>query len=551
MGRRGHELESIVEQFRELRADYDAAKQTRFKRKRTGVHPTGSHADYHYRTWTAYAQIMETARDLFRNHVLIGQGVRRLVANILRGGFTLDVWTGDSGLDQELVARWYEWAEDPEQCDRQGEQCFASMAKLVLQHTIVDGDVISLPTRDGSVQLIEAHRLRTPSNTKRNVVHGVLLDEYRRRLEYWITKEDVSPLATLSRVGDVTQYPARAMDDLTGRMERQVLHHYMPDRITQTRGITALVPVVDTAGMGDDLMFAQLVKAQMAACVTILREVSGGTTLPPALGGQGMGIEQDTRPDGTIRQIVGWQPGMEIFGYPGEKLTGFSPNVPNAEFFNHANLILSIVAVNLDLPLAVLMLDPSNTNFSGWRGAMDQARQRFQEIQRWLIESFHTPIYRWKVRQWAAEDPAIRSRLEETVRRKKLGTDGVDVFGHVWHAQEWPYIEPTQDALGDVIQERNLLISPRRRAARRGLDFDDLTTEIVEDRAKVIEKAHAKAEELNSRLGLSLTWKDVAMWPMPEGINLSLSHQAAPQEEPDTSKANGFKFLERMNGHAN
>ena len=43
--------------------------------------------------------------------------------------------------------------------------------------------------------------------------------------------------------------------------------------------------------------------------------------------------------------------------------------------------------------------------------AMDQARQRFQAIQRWLIDGFHTPVYRWKVRQWATSDPAIRKAL--------------------------------------------------------------------------------------------------------------------------------------------
>lgn len=554
MRHRDHEVESICEQFRSLRADYDAAKKTRFRRTRTGIVPTGSGADYHYKTWTAYATILETARDLFRNHVLIGQGVRRLVANILRGGFTLDVKTGDGGLDEELVGRWYEWACDPI-CDIQGEQNFHGLETFVLQQAIVDGDILTLPTRDGHLQLVEGHRLRTPTNTTRNVVHGVLLDEFRRRQEYWVTKDDISPFAALSLVGQITRYPARAADDLTGREERQVLHHYMPDRVSQTRGLTALVPVVDTAGMGDDLLFAQLVKAQMAACVTILRELAASVTLPPALGGGGQEVTTETRPTGTTRQIAGWQPGMELFGFPGESLKGFSPNVPNAEFFQHAKLILTILASNLDLPLAVLLLDPSETNFSGWRGAMDQARQRFQTLQRWLIDSFHTPVYRWKVRQWAASDPAIRKALEASVRLR--GTNEVNVFRHIWHAQEWPYIEPTQDALGDVIQERNLLISPRRRAARRGIDYDDLTTEIMEDREQVIVKAHLTAEKLNKLHGLQLTWKDIAHWPMPEGVTVSVGNAPQPQGKPtpnqsdETEEAVRFPPLrERMNGHA-
>lgn len=268
------------------------------------------------------------------------------------------------------------------------------------------------------------------------------------------------PWRELARVGDTTKYVTRAYDDLTERMERQLFHHYNPDRISQTRGITSLAPVVDTAGMGDDLMFATLVKAQMSACVTIFRELSAAIDGPDEYcGSGGLPTTVENRPTGETRQVAGWQPGLEIFGFTGETLKGFSPNVPNAEFFEHAKLILSILAVNLDLPVAVFLLDPSDTNFSGWRGSIDQARQRWQEIQKWLKKSFHRPTYRWKVRQWAADDAAIRSAVESTIRRKKIGSDGVDVFGHVWHSQEWPYIEPTKDALADVVQERNLLIT--------------------------------------------------------------------------------------------
>lgn len=572
MIRRGSKLgqATVGELFTDMRSDYDAAKRTRFKRQRQGIIATGSGSDYHYRTWPEYARIMETARDLFRNHPLIGQGIRRLVANILRGGFTLDVKTGDESLNQELSGRWYEWAEDADACDIQGEQNFHGLEKMALQHVIVDGDCLSLPTVDGSLQQLEGHRLRTPNGTTRNVVHGVLLNERRQRQEYWVTKDDIDPLASLSRVGDVTKYAARAVDDLTGKQHRQVFHHYMPDRITQTRGITALVPVIDTAGMGDDLAFATLVKAQMSACVTIFRELASDQNLPPQVGADGIETTQEQRPNGTTRALAGWQPGMEMFGFPGEKLQGFSPNVPNAEFFTHMTLILSTIAVNLDLPVAVLLLDPSNTNFSGWRGAIDQARQRFQELQCWLIQSLHCPTYTWKVRQWAREDASIRAAVERTVRRKKIGTDGVDAFGHVWHAQEWPYIEPVNDAQGDVIQERNMLISPRRRAARRGMDYQELVGEIMADREMVIMAADATAERINKKkkTGDQLTWKDIAIFGPPEGAQFA---QVLPQyQQPSNNPAQGqpkniapvndplptnriaapLANLEKVNGHA-
>lgn len=524
MARRRNGTPTMADMFARARADYDAARKTRFKRDR-GVNllrSTGSAADYHYRTEQAYFGMIEEARELFRNHALIGQAVRRLVANILSGGFTLDIRTGDKALDADLYAQWYDWSEDADQCDIQGEQDFHGLEKLILQQVIVDGDVVTLPTIEGELQQIESHRLRTPYRTRRNIVHGVELnndDKPRRREAYWIAYEDIEAYYPVPKVSEMTRYPAR-VDGV-----RQVFHHYMPDRASQTRGVSAFAAPMETAGMGDDLFFAQLVKAQMAACAALLREYDAGV-IPPAINAGGQDTDTETRPNGETRQLAGYSPAMEMFGFPGEKLTWQSPSVPNQEFFQHATLILSILAVNLDLPVQVLMLDATNTNFSGWRGSIDQARQRWLEIQRWLIQSFHTPVYRWKVRQWAASDPVLRRTIQEQ-EKSRPRPGAIDAFGHVWHPAGWPYIEPTQDATGDLIQIRNLLTSPRRLDARRGIDHEDKLRECMEDRELAINMAQDTADRVNSRNKsregwVVLTWRDIAQPPMPEGVNVNV-----------------------------
>jgi lambda family phage portal protein len=536
--RRNPNVSPLVEQFGKARADYDAAKDTRFKRKRLGMISGGSAADYHYRTEQAYFGITEQARELVRNHPLIGQGIRRLVANILsENGFTLDVQTGDTGLDDDLSGRWKEWANEPDECDIQGEQDFNGLAELCLQQTITDGDIITLPTDEGHLQQIENHRLRNPARTTRNVVHGVELDSEdkpRRRLAYWIAHEDVEQYYPVPKASEMTRYAARV--DGT----RQVFHHYLPDRSSQTRGVTCLAAPMETAGMGDDLMFAQLVKAQMAAAVTMIRELAANAQPPNFGAAGGQDVTQEQRPSGIMRDLAGWQPGMELFGFPGETIRIESANVPNAEFFQHAMLILSIVAVNLDLPVQVLMLDATHTNFSGWRGSIDQARQRWLKIQRWLIRSFHTPVYLWKVRQWAAADASLRARLDRQNWRRRVGTDGVDAFGHIWHPAGWPYIEPTQDATGDLIQIRNLLAAPSYLAARRGFDYGRLRKDCIRDRVLLINDAQDAADEINKRNSdragwVPLTWRDIAQPPMPEGIQVSVASGAelgAPPAPP-------------------
>jgi len=515
--RRGQfrEPESITEAFGNLRQSYDMAKSSRYRRKRTGVVASGSGADYHYRTESEYFGAMELARDMFRNNVVVAQGIRRLVANVVQEGFSPDAQTGDEGIDAELTARWQSWSTDPDQCDRAGELSFAAMERLSLQLRIVDGDLLCLPTQDGSLQLHEAHRLRSPSNCRRKradgsaLVHGVLIDRYRRRLEYWLTNEDIDPNSTLRAVSQITKYPARDSD---GR--KQVFHIYDPDRVSQTRGVTALAPSADTAGMGDDLFFAQLVKAQVSSCWTILHQMTQeGLAVQDAQHGE---RTKETRPDGTTQTIEGIAPGMEIFGFPGETLSAFSPNVPNAEFFQHAMLILNFIAINLDLPVAVFLLDPRLTNFSGWRGAMDQAKFRFRQLQAWLIRHLHRPVWQFKVRQWMADDSALRSNYV------KLGEQ---FFAHKWNPPGWPYIEPLKDASADLLRLRHALISRRRWAAERGFEsWEQLAKEIVADNARLIREAKTAADLLNTEFpDLGVGWRELISLSSADSTSLKLS----------------------------
>lgn len=512
MSRRPHPIENpnSAEAFDQLRADYNAAKQSRFRRRRAGVSATGRSADYHVRSDGDFLRIMETSRDFFRNDIVVGQGVRRLVGNIVRDGFNVDPQTGNPDIDAHLSERFVSWSQDAEQCDVAGESTFHDQEKLVLQSTVVDGDIFALLTDGPAMQLTEAHRCRTPRNTRRNVVHGVLLDENRRRLEYWMTKDDIDPLRPLAKVSETTPKPAR---NKAGH--RRVLHVYRADRVSQTRGISHLAPCSDTVGMHDDVQFAKLVQQQIVSCFAIIRTRDGSYVdgeAPPT--GE---RSTETLADGTMRTLQGAGPGMEIQGQPGEIINGFSPNVPNAEFFDHAQLLLTFIAINLGLPVAVLLLDPSNTNFSGWRGAMDQARIGFRDIQMSLISKFHSPVYTWKVRQWLAEDADLRAAVKA----------GIPIFKHRFNPPAWPYIEPLKDAAADLLRTKNALISQRRRCHERGMDWDELSTEIVEDNGAFITKAHEKALELNKKFpGLEITWREIASLPTPDGVKVTIDTSA-------------------------
>ena len=497
----------IIREFGDLKAGYKSTQDSRFMRKRSGYSASGSGADYHYASEREFLAIMEYARDLDRCDTIIGQTIDRCMDNTVRDGLRLDPNTGDKELDKDLTQRWKAWANDPDACDLSGEQTFHEMSALAFRQMLVDGDIVGIATEGGQVQMIEAHRIRTPRNTSQNVIHGVKLDANRKRVQYWITKEDINPGKVIQRVNQITAYPVRDDNGL-----RLIFHLYRPKRVSQTRGVSALSPIFDVAGMFEDINFARLVQAQAVSCFAIFRRRESDMMpgIAPAKGEQ----ESNTRSDGSIQLTEGISPGMQIEGAPGEFLEGFSPHVPNPEFFPHVKLILTQIGINLGMPLVLLLMDASETNFSGYRGAMDQAKQGFQRNQMNLVRRWYMPTYRWKLAQWAADDTAIAHAEART---------DIALADHDWQLPTWPYIQPYQDAAADLLRVRNGLISWRRLHAEHGRQWDQVAREQVEDNEFAILAAMERQAAIKERYpDADIHWRELISLPTPDGMTLSV-----------------------------
>jgi len=473
----------------DLRADYAAMRESRFRARREGLLRSGSSGDYHYRWAHRYYELIELARDMDRNDAVIAPAVDRAVMNTVQNGFTIDPQTPDNKLNLELESRWNDWANNASACEASATMDFAAIQEQVFRSMLVDGDIFVLLRDDGRLQLVEAHRCRGPQGVDGSifrralrwfggangnsalfgesspvVILGVELDSQRRRLAYWFTPEDIDPLSQTSAMPE--RFPAWAQD------EPLVLHLYNPRRISQTRGVTAFAPVFDAADMFESINQAKLVQQMVASAIAFARKRAptfvGGSA--PAMGARRTELQEG----GAMRFLEELGPGMIFDLEPGEELASFSPNIPNTEYFQQVRLILQLIGINLGLPLVALLMDGSETNFSGWRGAMDQARIGFVRNQRWLRSRFLQPVWRWKLRQWISEDPALRSIAERLGRQ---------FYEAKWNAPRWPYIQPLQDAQADDYRVSKRLTSPRRVAAERGADYWEIVQETVEDRA--------------------------------------------------------------------
>jgi lambda family phage portal protein len=514
---------TIANTFDTIRADYDMSRESRFIRRRVGLAPRGGSADFHYRTEEFYYRDIEKARDMDRNDAIVGQTIDRAVANIVQDGFSLDVRTGDPSLDLELWNRWQAWTASPDDCDMAGEFTWQDVERHVMRSVLLDGDMVVLGTAGGQIQLIEAHSIQTIT-PQENTFLGVTRDDYGRRTRYWYSadKRDGGVLAVVGNQKE-TAVPIDVRDE---NGDRVLFHVYNPRRVNQTRGVTALAPIFSVAGMFEDINFAKLVQQQVVSCFAIFRKrnpIAGGGPLPST---DGYGLPETEQTGAGTRYIENIGPGMEIIGGEGEELQGFSPNVPNAEFFDHVKLMLQIIGVNLGLPLCLVLMDGSETNFSGWRGAVDEARKGFRANQTNLLNRLHKPVYEFKLRQWIAEDRALAAAAK---------VEGINIFGHRWNPPTWQYIDPVADAQGDALRIQNALTSPRRLHAEGGRDWEEVADEIVEDMSYAIIRAKQQAKAINGQFqdNAPVHWRELISLPMPSGIQMTMQDSQAMVQQAE------------------
>ena len=518
-------LLAMLPAYRQVRADYSISKDSRHRSRLTGVNPSGSGADYHWRSENDYYKSIEQARAFDRDDGIVGQGIDRLVDQVMQDGFKLRPRTGNEDLDAALSEKWRDWSEDADAVDASGKNTFDAIAALTVRHVMVDGDAFINPLQTGHLETIEGHRVKTPHTTKMDVVLGVRMDSLRKPFQYWIAKDQIRPMDMI-KVRDVAKMDAR---DENGNLN--LFHVFNPKRYSQTRGVTVFAPISDFVGIHGDLQFAQLVKAEAAASFALMFKPGANDEnyTAPQMGAQ----TTETQADGSTRIIEDVGPGMMVVGAPGEEITAFSPNIPNPEFFHHAKLVLQIIGINLGIPYNVLMLDASDTNFSGHRGAIDQARFGFRRIQRWSSRQIYTPSYHWKLRQWVTAGGIHEDRALINLAKR---VDARALFTHGWICPRWPYLEPHKDVKSDQQQVEGLLNSPRRLLGNRGLDIGELYPEIVNDNARLIVLAIEAAQQIKSDTGVPVTWQQV----LQPGIHArAVARQESVNPDDDTEPESG------------
>lgn len=543
---------------REPQSTYLAGESDRMNPVPKGIDPLGTGADYHYRTERNYFLMVERGRNAVRNHPLVEQGINRLIANLKLGEFQLDVDSGDEAVDADQKADWDMWTGETaggrNLCDYEGTRNFSQISCQSFFNQCQDGDILHIPLLEGRVQTWESHNIRNPWGHRptglatNGIIHGVEVRSGQISA-YHVTPHDLLPGQTLTRRGLSVRVPAFDGDGNKISFWMGFRH-----RFNQRRGISRLSPPRDAMTGFDDLNYANIKSSLRRSLISYLMEqaqpkgpaagfIPGqkqDASIPQAgdryaknvgLGVQTIVIEQSGEPAQVIKVPDGYS------------LEGWNANLPSEAFFEHSALLLTMLAVNLDMPLMFLLLDGSLVNFHGGRMTFDQAKLRFRILQNDHAQGLWYPTYHWRTRQRITPgSQQFDPKLYAAVKR------GHNPFNCKFRPAAWPYVKPLEDAAAEDLAERRNLRSMRGILADRGVDMDEHVPEVIGGRGQWIRAAIKEAQAIQQQFpdvvkpdDLPRLWREIWYGNEATGVQLAISADGGgdPQPQPKKGASNG------------
>jgi len=466
---------------------------------RDGLSYERGSADYFMRD--SRTALVNESRDFDRNNMIYESVVNRAVDNILgSNGFTLNVTTPSRYVNEYIEKElWADFALYPEM---RGMHSWHEIESIVLRDLIVAGDVLANKARkQGKLQIIESERIQSPWNEK-NVEQGVEMSSLGVPIRYWISQNPDTYYG-----GNYAKISAKDCIFVGNFMKR----------VSATRGIPALTSAFPNIHRINDILDSEAIAWQLLSrfAVSVTQKEAGGpdSEVDP--------LKSGTDGDVTSR-IHDVDQGTIFWGEDGESINGITQDRPASNFSESIRMYLRLLGNPLGIPLELVLLDWSQTNYSSARASLEQAYLAFERWQQLMIRQFHTRVYKWKVGEWMA---------------KGLIPNGKEYLRHEWITPPFPWVDPEKEANAwGVRLDRNLTTLTEAQKSLN-IDPDDQAKTAVADMVRAINSAAS----VKKQTGVEVPWQyfsgtDIGKTQLAVIDNDSNSNDTSEKEEPDEGK---------------
>ena len=413
-------------------------------------------------------QLINQSRQFMRDNGIYRGMILRAVNYIVGNGFTLQAKTKPKRLNAKIEALWKEYWRRPvitrRMSGRQAE-------RMVCRELFVAGDVGAIKTTDaGTLQLIESEQIVGKKELRND---GMVRDRVGRATGYWVSG--------WGRGGQVDLRTARRYDP------QNFLFLADPDRPSSARGVPPAQASFPMLHRINDVCDSEALAWQLLArlALSVTRDEAGARAF-----GESTADSDATGTEMAMRvQEIGYA--LLFHARPGDEIKGIERNIPGKDFGASVTMFLRLLGLPLGLPLEIILLDWTKSNYSQSRAVLEQAYVTFLAWQMLLADFFMEPVYRWQLARWV---------------KQGLVPDREDIAEHAWLMPTFPWLDKLKEAqaYGEQIDRGMTTLGQ----VCKGLKQDRV--EVIDAREAEILDAIARAQAIEKKTGVSVPWQILA-----------------------------------------
>lgn len=447
----GAKREAWRQSLYEMRS-YDAGDYSRSNANWRVINQSAEYTDKYSRD-----NVRARARDLERNSDMMNSVIGAYKRNVIGGGYTLQVKTGDDELNDTIEAAWKKWCKK-QNCDVTGTQSFTQMMRMCMKRKKIDGGILIVKryTSDGflpfKLQTFEVDELdssqMTPKTQGNKVVGGIELNEYNKPVGYWIRQYPVDSLAL------TTPVYIEAKD---------VIFLYTKHRPSQIREMSDMSPTITRIRDANEFMVAVSVKERIAACLSVFIK----KTIPTTGIGRGIGVGQGALHDYQGKSIT---PGMIKELNAGDEIQVVNPAGQATDAASYIKLQQRLVGAGQGISYEATSRDMSESNYSSTRQGIIEDEMTYAEEKEMLTEVMDEIFETFVISLW----------LSGNIQIKDFWKNKDQYLDHAWIIAPKKWIDPQKEANANRIALNTGQKTFKQIAAEQGKDWKEQIEEIAD-----------------------------------------------------------------------
>lgn len=437
-------------------------------------------------------KLIAQSRDFMRNNAIYKGMIERAVSYIVGKGFELQVNTGTTSVDQKIEKFWKDWYKKPE---IRNLLSGSSISRMICREAMVAGDVAVLKTNKGLIQIFEAEQI----DGKSPFTNGIKKDSFGRPVKF--------QLCPWKNYG-IDSTHSQKVDAIN------VLYVSNPERPSQIRGVPASQASFPMLHRINDVCDSEAIAWQILSRFAVTINEENGAEQSYISSKEDPNKSSDETEGDLATRVTELDYAVIFRANPGEKIQGIERNIPGQTFSESVKMFLRLLGLPLGIPLEIILLDWTNSNYSQSRAVLEQAFETFIAWQELLKDFYFTPLFEWKLETWLSQGLIGR--------RNNIQFD--------WIMPTFPWIDQLKEAQAYATQVEHGFITHNQACKSRNTDRADVITQ----REREIREAIEKAQKIKKDTGQDVPWEYFAgLKPKKDKSELAKTEKDESEDKED------------------